>query len=276
VRARRWKKFRRRLAGPLPSYGSVFALAFGAAVAAARHDALGGMTAALGVLLLLMLVIWRNASAEAEAEFFTALAPRLGLRYMVSGSLPAITPLLGAGGIRRFEHFMEGPLFGLREGPRCGIAHYTFSTVDDNGREGQRCPFTVCGMELPAALPLFHGVYLRPRAMLLHDWLHRAPRPLEVELESTVFDERYQLFASFDQDRLVLRDLFSPTLLAWLAEHPLRPGFECKGGEAVVYVPGHELDADHFTMLQEAARTIAQRIAEVVNARYAGLATAGG
>lgn len=269
MRAQRWKHFRRRLGGQLPSYGSLFAIALGIAIAAANHDPLGGMTAALGVLLLLMLVVWRNASAEAETEFFMKLAPALGLRYMVTGSLPAITPLLGAGGMRRYEHYMEGPLFGVRGGPRCGMAHYTFSTVDSEGREGHRCPFTVCGMEIPAALSLFHGVYLRPRGLLLHDWLDRAPRPVEVELESTDFTERYELRAAFDQDKLILRDFFSPSLLAWIAEHPLRPGFECKGGDLVTYLPGHELDADHYTLLHDFARKIAQRIADVVNARYA-------
>lgn len=275
MRAARWKNFRRRLGGSLPSYGCVVALAIGLAIAVANDDLLGGMTAALCVLLLLMLVIWRNASHEAEENFFRALAPTLGLRYAVSGSLPAITPLLGAGGMRRYEHFMEGPLFGARGGPRCGIAHYTFSSVDSHGDEGQRCAFTVCGMEIPAALPLFHGVYLRPRAHLIHDWLDRAPRPTEVELESTDFTERYELRAAFDQDRLILHDLFSPSLVAWLAEHPLRPGFECKGGDLVTYLPGHELDGDHFVLLHDFARKIAQRVADVVNARYRALTPAG-
>jgi hypothetical protein len=275
MRAGRWKNFRRRLGGSLASYGSVVALALGVGIAAETRDLLSGMTAALCVLLLLMLVIWRNASAEAEEEFFTKLAPRLGLRYAVSGALDGVTPLLGAGGTRKFEHYMEGPLFGARGGPICGMAHYSFSTVDSHGNEGQRCPFTVCGMEIPAALPLFHGVYLRPRHRLLHDWLDRAPRPMEVELESTDFTERYELRAAFDQDRLVLRDLFSPSLVAWLAEHPLRPGFECKGGDMVAYLPGHELDADHFVLLQDFARKVAQRIADVVNARYRALSPAG-
>jgi hypothetical protein len=275
VRATRWQHFRRRLDSRLATYGSLISVAVGLTVTAVNGDRLGGMTVALGMLLALMLVIWRNATAEAEAEFFTALAPRLGLQYMVTGSLPPVTPLLGAGGKRRFDHYMEGPLFGALGGPRCGIAHYTFSTVDSHGDEGQRCPFTVCGMEIPAALPLFHGVYLRPRATLLHDWLDRAPRPMAVELESTDFTERYELRKSFDQDQLILHDLFSPSLVAWLAEHPLRPGFECKGGEVVTYVAGHELDADHFTLLHEFARGMAKRIAEVVNARYAAAIPAG-
>ncbi|HKP89133.1 MAG TPA: hypothetical protein VJT75_04085 [Thermoleophilaceae bacterium] len=275
MRATRWQHFRRRLGGRLATYGSVFALAVGLAVAVANHDLLGGMTAALAVLLALMLVVWREASSQAEAEFFTALAPTLGLRYMVTGSLPPITPLMAAGGKRSYEHYLEGPLFGALGGPRCGLAHYTFSTVDDEGREGQRCPFTVCGAELPEALPLFHGVYLRPRGGVAHDWLDRAPRPHEVELESTDFNARYELRAARDQDPLVLHELFSPSFVVWLAEHPLRPGFECKGGDLVAYLPGHELDGDHITLLHDFARAIARRVEKVVESRAAAAIPAG-
>jgi hypothetical protein len=275
VRATRWEHFRQRLGGRVATYGSVVALAMGIAIAAANHDPLGGMTAALGVLVALMLVLWKHASEEAESEFFAALAPTLGLRYMVTGGLAPITPLLGAGGKQRYEHYMEGPLFGELGGPRCGMAHYTFSTVDDRGHEGQRCPFTVCGMEIPAALALFHGVYLRPRGGLIHDWLDRAPRPGPVELESTDFSERYELRAAFDQDRLVLHQLFSPSFVAWLAEHPLRSGFECKAGELVTFMPGHELNGDHLTLFHDFTRGIARRIADVVNERYSATIPAG-
>ena len=275
MRAERWKNFRRSLGGPLPSYGSVFAIAVGVGVAAVNRDLLGGMTAALGILLLVMLVIWRDASNEAEAELFTALAPRLGLSYTVTGALPPITPLLSAGNRRAFTHVMEGPIFGALEGPRCTLAHYVFKRVDDEGREGQAWPFTVCGMEVPGALPVFHGVYLRPRGGVIHDWLDRAPRPAEVELESTDFTERYELSVASDQDRLVLHGLFSPSLLAFLAEHPLRPGFECKAGELVAFLPGHEFDGDRLTLFHDFTRQLARRIATVVDDRAAAAIPAG-
>jgi hypothetical protein len=275
VRAARWEHYRRDLGGRLATYGSLFAVAVGIAVTAANHDLLGGMTAALGILLALMFVVWRHASDEAETEFFRALAPTLGLDYMVTGSLPPVTPLLAAGGKRTYEHYMEGPIFGARGGPRCGVAHYTFSTVDDEGREGQRWPFTVCGMEIAEALPLFHGVFLRRRGGIVHDWLHRAPHPEPVELESTDFTDRYELRAARDQDRLVLHELFSPSFLVWLAEHPLRPGFECKAGELVAFVPGHEFDGDHLTLFHDAAREIARRV-ESVGAAARGAAIPAG
>lgn len=275
MRATRWQHFRRRLDSRLATYGSLLALAVGIAVTAVNGDRLGGMTVSLGIMLALMLVIWRNASDEAERELFADLAPSLGLKYMVTGSLPAITPLLGAGGKRTWDHFMEGPIFGALGGPRCGLAHYSFSTVDDEGREGQRFAFTVCGMEIPEALMPFHGVYVRPRGGIVHDWLDRAPRPGTVELESTDFTDRYELWASFDQDRLVLHGLFSPSFLVWLAQHPLRPGFECKGGELVTYLPGHEFDRDRLTLFHDFTRQVARRISTAANERLAAAIPAG-
>jgi hypothetical protein len=269
VRATRWEHFRDRLGGRLATYGSLFAVAVGIAVTAGNHDLLGGMTATLAVLLALIVVIWKHASDEAQTEFFTALAPTLGLRYMVTGSLPPVTPLTAAGKKRVYTHYMEGPIFGALGGPRCGLAHYSFSTVDDEGNEGRRWPFTVCGMEMPGALPLFHGVYLRRRGGVVRDWLDRAPHPESVELESTDFSERYELRAARDQDPLVLHELFSPSFLAWLAEHPLRPGFECKAGELVTFIPGHEFDGDHLTLFHDATREIAKRITNVVHATRA-------
>lgn len=260
MRVARWEHFRRDLAGEVPSCGGAFAVVAGGAVAAATHDPLSGMAVALALVVALILAVWRNASHDAEDEFFAALAPTLGLRYMVSGALMPIVPLLAAGGKRSYAHYMEGPIFGARGGPTCGLAHYAFTTLDDRGNDGQRFEFTVCGMEVAEALPLLHGVYLRPRRGLVHDWLDRAPRPATVELESTFLTERYELRAAPDQDRLVLHELFAPSFQAWLGEHPLRPGFECRGGQLVVYLPGHEFDGDRLTLLHEASREIARRV----------------
>ena len=259
----RAEHFRLQLGGRLATYGSLFALAAGLAVAAANHDPLGGMTAALAVLIALMVVIWKHASEEWTTELFRGLAPALGLQYMVTGSLPPITPLLGAGDRRTFEHYMEGPVFGSLGGPRCGVAHYAFRSVDEDGKEGERYPFTVCGMEIDGALPLFHGVFLRPRGGIVHDWL-RGPRTEAVELESTDFAERYELRAAADQDRLVLHELFSPSFQVRLLEHPLRLGFECKAGELVVFIPGHELDRDRLILFHEAARDVARHVCAAI------------
>ena len=65
-------------------------------------------------------------------------------------------------------------------------------------------------------------------------------------MESTQFVERYELRAAADQDELMLRRLLSPTVVSWLANHPLAPGFELKAGTLVVFVP-RARDAGNLT-----------------------------
>src|SRR5439155_1669890 len=122
-----------------------------------------------------------------------------------------------------------------------------------------------------AALSVFHGVYLRRRprihipGFLWDDWLARVHAE-EVDLESSGFEELYEHLAARDQDRMVLHELFSPSFIVWLTEHPLRPGFECKAGELVVFIPEHEGNAGRLTLFHEAAREVGRRVIAAVDA----------
>jgi hypothetical protein len=249
--------------------------------------------------LVIFAVAYVSATNRAKSDFFASIAPGLGLTYTVSGHPAPVTPLLGAGDQRRFEHTMEGPLFGQLAGPHCLVGHYTYetgrgvdSTVIDGfvpsavaavGGEELRVPrshpFTVCVIDAGGPIARFRGLYLRARLSGLgldNDWLKRAPRPEPVELESTRFNELYDLRMMNDQDRVAVRELFSPSFVMWLNEHPLRPGFECKAGTLVVFVRGHADSEWKFTMLHEAAREISRRLGKQVEegGSTAGLARA--
>lgn len=274
MHATRWAHFRRRMSGRVALYSTLTGLALGIAVAALHHDPLELLPVTAVVVAGNALYEWTQAGGESERDFFTALAPRLGLDYVVSGSLPPLTPLLSAGDSRACKNVMEGPLFGELGGPRCTLAHYQFNVTHADGEAGSRQdphPFTVCAVEIPQALPVFHGVYLRRRpklrvpGFLWDDWLRRAHAE-EVDLESTDFEDLYELRAAPDQDRIALRRLFSPSFVLWLAEHPLRPGFECKAGMLVAFVPEQEGDADRLTLFHEAGREIARRVTAAVDA----------
>lgn len=227
----------------------------------------------LVLLVAIAVVAVHKAQRAAEGDFYAALAPRLGLTYLGDTGPPlGLTPLLGAGEKRTLTTTMTGPLAGNLG---CTVGHYTYVNYDD---EGERCDshsFTICSVEIEAALPVFHGVYLTPRGGLDGggSWLHRA-HAHGVELESTDFGRRYRLLAARDQDEIELRELFAPSFVIWLAEHPLDLGFECKAGALVVYVNGVLDTADRVTLFLDAARQIAARVQRAVErAQSAGSVT---
>jgi hypothetical protein len=122
----------------------------------------------------------------------------------------------------------------------------------------------------------FQGIYLRRRRGVLDrldsdsNWL-RSQKLEKVELESAKFMERYELWRDRDQDEVRMRQLFAPSFVIWLAEHPLAPGFELRAGELVVFVPGHTEDAGHLEFLLMAANEISKRIqTELTEAAQAG------
>jgi hypothetical protein len=121
----------------------------------------------------------------------------------------------------------------------------------------------------------FQGIYLRRRRGLFDrldsdaNWL-RKHRLKKIELESTAFHETYELCADEDQDDIVVRQLFAPTFVVWLSEHPLKPGFEVRAGTLVVFIPGHCGEAGKLEFLLMAEAEIARRIqAELTEAAQA-------
>ena len=81
-------------------------------------------------------------------------------------------------------------------------------------------------------------------------------------MESLAFSERYELLVADDQDEIMARQLLSPSLVVWLAEHPLAPGFELRAGMLVVFVGRSLEDEGNLTYLMDATRRIAARVAD--------------
>ena len=81
-------------------------------------------------------------------------------------------------------------------------------------------------------------------------------------MESLAFSKRYELLVADDQDEIMARQLLSPSLVIWLAEHPLAPGFELRAGMLVVFVDRPLEDEGNLTYLMDATRQIAARVAE--------------
>jgi hypothetical protein len=208
-------------------------------------------------------IAWIAADRMAAHRFYSGFARSVGLSYTSPAELPALTPLLGAGNRRRLEHWMHGRLPGGLAG---GVGHLVWERVerDSEGDEQvrERNRFTVCVADLEASMALFRGIYLRPRRGVFaphSEWLKRA-RSLAAEMESSVFTERYELRRADDQDEVVMRTLLSPTLVSWLANHPLAPGFELKAGTLTVFVPRAIEDAGNLTFLIDATPHLASRV----------------
>ena len=226
----------------------------------------------VAVALLILTAAAVRADRFAAQSFFASYADELGLEYAGQWEVPSFTPLLGAGTRQWCEHWMIGDI--VKE--PClsgGMGHFFYERrehpgqIAGEGRVAERGHFTVCIVDIEQSMPLFKGVFLRQRRGLLElrsDWLADAPTR-KVELESSAFTERYELRVAEEQDELRGRELFSPSLVSWLAGHPLAPGFELRAGVLVMFVPKLLKDSGNLTFLVDAARELARRIMREVD-----------
>ena len=156
-------------------------------------------------MALILAAAWHVADRIAEKAFWKATAAAIGFQpFTELGELQMTTPLLHAGDRRVFRHELKGPLGEL--GLPAKLAHYRYDVrhEDKDGKDTWRhYRFTICAVELEAGMELFQGVYLRERRGLLargqHDWL-RGRGLREVELESSDFNDAYDLRVSPEQD----------------------------------------------------------------------------
>jgi hypothetical protein len=252
----------------LTSAPAAYTMAFGSVGAFGIGAWQGSLVIMVGgpaaIVLAVAGIAWLAAERAAAKDFYSGFATSVGLSYANRSSVLPLTPLLGAGDRRHVEHWMHGRLPGAPSG---GVGQLVWERLRRDGDAGasveERNRFTVCVVDLDSSLPYFHGVYLHPRRGLIapySDWLGRTP-VRTVELESSQFVERYELRAASDQDELLLRRLLAPSVVSWLANHPLAPGFELKAGTLCVFVAHPLEDAGNLTFLIDAACHLARRVA---------------
>jgi hypothetical protein len=216
-------------------------------------------------------IAWLAADRAAARRFYSGFAESVGLTYAARAEVLTLTPLLGAGSRQHTEHWMFGRLPGGLEG---GVGHFVWERTerDSDGHQvvKERNRFTVCVADLEPSMSIFRGVFLRPRRGLIapySEWLGSAPTRV-LDVESAEFGDRYELRRATDQDEILVRRLMSPSVVSWLANHPLTPGFELKAGALCVFVPRPLEDAGNITFLIDATRYLAGRIvAEVEEER---------
>jgi hypothetical protein len=264
--------FRTLLGGSWSIVGGAIAAAIVFTIGAANHIVGVMVLGPVAVALVVVVWCWIVADRQAEDEFFARFASAHHLNHWKRYSLDAFTPLLGGGDRRHCEHWMES------HGRALGW--YTFECRQDNGDKPDTWEphhFTLATVDVgEQGMGRFQGIYLRRKRGIFDrldtdaNWL-KGHRLKKVELESTAFCERYELWADDDQDDIVLRQLFAPTFVVWLAEHPLGPGFELRAGQLVVFIPERCGEAGKLDFLLMAAAEISKRIqAELSEAAQAG------
>jgi hypothetical protein len=264
--------FRTLLGGSFTIVGGAIFIAIVFSIGAATHKTALMLGGPVFVALLMVAIAWFRADSQAEDEFFSRYAAAHRLNHWKKYSLSEFTPLLGGGDRRHCDHWMEA-------GGR-GIGWFTFEVRHDNGDKPDTWEphhFTLATNDVGEyGMGRFQGIYLRRRRGLFDrldsdaNWL-RNHSLKKVELESTAFHERFELWAERDQDDIVLRQLFAPSFVVWLSEHPLKPGFELRAGMLVVFIPDQCGEAGKLDFLLMAADEIAKRIqAELSEAAQAG------
>jgi hypothetical protein len=200
-----------------------------------------------------ILLLFRLARSRAKRAFFADYAEARGLTLIRGRSrLPERTPLLRRGK----EHFSEHSLLGpLGDGFQGTLALYTAKEGRrTHGRRGdvEYGRYTLGLVEVPECRALAPELYCQPRAGFAGFEDRFRPAAQRVELESIAVASSYEIFAAVGEDPIWLRRLFSPSFVAWLAEHP-PPGFafEYFDGMLCCYVPGHRESAvalDHVAL----------------------------
>jgi hypothetical protein len=240
-------------------------LAAGVAGAVFLSPAIGG-AAALGALLVALLVVFAIADSRSEDSFFETYAAQRGLRLAGRSPLPAATPLLNKGDDRYAERLLSGPIADGFEGT---LALYTYeeeSTDSRGNRQTSYYRYTVGLLDVPECAAHIPELYCQRKVGLKalegFEDVFRGSRQ-RVELESESLEDKYEIFAHDDQDANWLRQLFSPTFIVWLTDTaPKKFAFELVDGTLCCYVNGHQKSAKELDVVCQASAAVATRLRE--------------
>lgn len=231
-------------------------IAIGAAIAGAG---------AVGVLLLGVLVVFVVADRRSANDFFEVYASNRGLTQVHGrGRLPQATPLLRKGDDRYTERTLTGP---LAEGFAGTLALFTYEeeTRDSDGdTQTNYYRYTVGLVDVPDCAGFVPELYCQRkfglRALEKFEDVFRGDKE-RVTLESEELLDKYEIFATKEQDANWLRQLFSPTFIVWLADSaPDKFAFELVDGTLCCYVSGHKENAADLDGIAAATGAVAKRL----------------
>jgi hypothetical protein len=242
----------------------VLIVGIGLGIAIGALVALGGAGLAL---LLGIVVVFFIADSRSAKDFFQIYASKRGLTLSQErGRLPQATPLLRKGDDRYTERSMTGR---LADGVHGTLALYTYEeeTTDSEGnRETNYYRYTLGFTQVTECAERVPELYCQRkfglRALEKFEDVFRTKKE-RVKMESEVLDEKYEIFATKEQDAVWLRQLFSPTFIVWLTDTaPEKFAFELVDGNLCCYVGGHKENAEDLDGIAAATGAVAQRLRE--------------
>ncbi|HET8815770.1 MAG TPA: hypothetical protein VFM51_12560 [Solirubrobacterales bacterium] len=244
----------------------LLALIAGVACAIAVGPGVGAL-AAVGVLLIGVVVVLVIADSKAASDFFEVYAEQRGMTLIHErGRLPQATPLLRKGDDRYTERSLLGP---LAEGFEGTLALYTYeeeTTDSDGDRQTNYYRYTVGVVDVPDCAGFVPELYCQRkfglRALEKFEDAFRGEKQ-RVALESEALHDKYEIFALDGQDPNRLRQLFSPTFIVWLTDSaPEKFAFELVDGTLCCYVSGHKEKAAELDAIAAATGAVAKRLRE--------------
>ena len=185
-----------------------------------------------------------------------AYASARGLDYVADHAIRPVTPLLLSGGGKSDRPAAEGELPGGLEG---FVAHHRTAAGGSAGRE-----LTVVVSRVPESLGFVRAMSCRSRKVEVvrsYTNLEYLGRWRRLQLESTRFNELYELDVLEGQREAWVRQLFSPIFIDRLASEAADGFcFELNEGHLCVAEPATLTEPADIDRLCEAAADVAKRI----------------
>lgn len=228
-------------------------------------DPLVGLIAAAAVTVLGILVVLVIADNKAAGDFFEVYAEKRGLSLIHGrGRLPQATPLLRKGDDRYSERTLTGPIADGFDGTLALFTYEEESRDSDGNTQTNYYRYTVGLVEVPDCTGFVPELYCQRkfglRALEKFEDVFRGNKE-RVALESEALLDKYEIFATKEQDASWLRQLFSPTFIVWMTDAaPDKFAFELVDGTLCCYVNGHKENAAELDAVAAATGAVAKRL----------------
>lgn len=228
-------------------------------------DPLVGLIAAAAVFVLGVLIVLVIADNKAASDFFEVYAGKRGLSLIHGrGRLPQATPLLRKGDDRYSERTLTGPIADGFDGTLALFTYEEESRDSDGNTQTNYYRYTVGLVEVPDCSRFVPELYCQRkfglRALEKFEDVFRGNKE-RVALESEALLDKYEIFATKEQDASWLRQLFSPTFIVWMTDAaPDKFAFELVNGTLCCYVNGHKENAAELDAVAAATGAVAKRL----------------